>query len=184
MINQNEKIIDNIILKTKKKQMTKEEYTYISSFLGDVNFLIFGTGYDSDLWRFVNKNGRTIFLENNPKWILNTEDTFLVEYTTKLTEAELLLTEYVNGNDTRLRMQLPDIVLKTAWDFIFVDSPEGWNDNTPGRMQSIYAAKLLALSDTQIFIHDCDRYVEDLYSKKMFKSELNSLTKLKHFKKD
>lgn len=177
-----DELILTILKKTKNKQMTKEEYTYISSFLGNINFLVFGTGHDSDLWRLANKNGKTVFLENNPKWITNLTDTFLVNYTTNIKQADHLLSEYKSGNDKNLRILLPKEILNVKWDCIFIDSPEGWNDTTPGRMQSIYMTKLLSNTHTNIFIHDCNRYVEDLYSSTMFSTFIKELTKLRHYK--
>ena len=170
------------MLETKGQQMTKEEYLYISSFLGDKNFLVFGTGYDSDFWRYANRNGETVFLENNKKWITNPNDTFEVLYTTNIKQADELLLKYKKGNSSLLEIKLPQEVLDTSWDCIFVDSPEGWNDNCPGRMQSIYAASKLANENTDIFIHDCDRYVEDLYSSVMFSKLIKELIKLRHYK--
>lgn len=182
MITQIEKIIDEIILKTKGRQMTKEEYSYISSFLGNVNFLVFGAGYDSKLWRFANNNGNTIFLENNKQWITNNKDTFRVFYTTNITQANELLKNYKEGDKLSLLLSLPTEILNTKWDCILIDSPEGWNNSCPGRMQSIYTAKILSNENTDIFLHDCDRYVENLYSEEFFKSTVRELTKLKHFK--
>jgi len=46
----------------KNGQMQRYEYEHISNFLGDVNFLVFGTGYDSDLWRYSKRFGKTVFL--------------------------------------------------------------------------------------------------------------------------
>lgn len=43
---------------------------------------------------------------------------------------------------------------------------EGWSDAKPGRMKSIYTAAKLAHSskDCSVFVHDCDRQVEAIYS--------------------
>jgi len=171
--------IASVIEKTKGKQMTEEEYRYIASFLDNVNFLVFGTGHDSDLWRFCNRNGRTIFLENNSDWITNYEDTFLVEYSTVRTQAKKLLREFSKGKEDNLKMNLPKEIHQIDWDVIFVDSPEGHSRNNPGRMQSIYTAKELSKNKTEVFIHDCNRFVEDRYSKAMF-NEVVMLTKLRH----
>lgn len=178
-----EQLIKNQIKKTKGKQMTEEEYRYIASFLGDKNFLVFGLGYDSKLWRYANRNGFTIFLEHDPKWITSESDVFQISYTTKLTQADELLSEYRQGNFKNLSISLPNIVLKTEWDYIFVDSPQGYKDHYPGRMQSIYAASILANTDTHIFVHDCDRRVEDMYTREMFSQTVNQLTKMRHLKK-
>lgn len=162
-------------------QMTAEEYRYIGSFLGNVNFLVFGTGHDTPLWRYANKGGLTVFLENNRKWIKKEDtDVYKVTYTTKRAEQEKLLEEYHNGIFDNLKMTLPDVVTNTKWDVIFVDSPVGTNDKKPGRMQSIFTASILANKDTEVFVHDCDRKVEDTYSKAMFSKTVKELSKLRH----
>jgi uncharacterized protein (TIGR01627 family) len=176
-------LIENQMKIVKNSQMTKEEYYYISSFLGDKNFLVFGTGYDSNLWRISNSKGKTIFLENKKEWIKGEDDVYLIEYTTKLNDYKILLDEYKKGIFDKLEINIPNFIKETNWDFIFVDSPEGWLENHPGRMQSIYTAMTLCNNNTEIFIHDCDREVENLYSKTMFSVEIKKLHKLKHFKK-
>lgn len=175
-----ESLIKNQMEISKGHQMTEEEYRYISSFLGNKNFLVFGLGYDSKLWRYANRNGFTIFLEHDSKWITNEPDVFEVSYSTKLSQADELLLEYDGGNFKNIIMKLPEVVLKTQWDCIFVDSPQGNKKIYPGRMQSIYSASILAKKNTDVFVHDCDRRVEDMYTRKMFSKTINQLTKLRH----
>lgn len=175
-----EELLHEKILKS-PKQMTKDEYRYISSYLGDKNFLVFGTGHDTPLWKYSNYNGKTIFLENKFEWIDSSDTTVLtVNYTTRLYMYQKLLKEYDDGYFNNLDMQLPQNVLETEWDCIFVDSPVGTKNNKPGRMQSIFMAAKIANNSTEVFIHDCDRIVENQYSKAMFKKEIKFLTKLKH----
>ena len=53
-------------------QMSFDEYVYIYELIkskSGCNLLIFGLGRDSELWLDVNKNGKTIFLEDNTEWI-------------------------------------------------------------------------------------------------------------------
>lgn len=170
--------------KSNHGQMTADEYRYIASFLGDKNFLVFGTGHDTPMWRYANRNGKTLFLENIGKWI-KTEDTDVIKvtYTTKRAQHKELLQEYHNGVFDNLTMELPDIVKNTKWDCIFVDSPVGTTDKKPGRMQSIFSASMLSSNNTDVFIHDVDRVVEDIYSKEMFSTIVKDLTKLRHVKK-
>jgi len=178
-----EELIQIQMKKTKGQQMTEEEYRYISSFLGNINFLVFGCGVDSQLWNYCNQAGLTVFLEDNPKWI-NPEDknVFEVKYTTKRPEYKDLLKQYQEGNYINLTMKLPEIVKSTKWDAIFIDAPNGHKDTKPGRMQSIFTASKLANSNTEIFLHDCDRDIEDIYSKEMFSLCLKQLTKLRHLR--
>lgn len=178
-----EKMLAEKMEKSNHGQMTAEEYRYIAQFLGNKNFLVFGTGHDTPMWRYANRNGTTIFLENNAKWI-KPEDTDVIKvtYTTKRAWHERLLEEYKNGIFDNLKMDLPKIVTETKWDCIFVDSPVGTTDKKPGRMQSIFTASILSNKDTDVFVHDCDRKVEDIYSKAMFSNVVKDLTKLRHVK--
>jgi len=61
-MNEQEKILNAI---SDRGQLTRVEYQYISNFLGDKNFLVFGTGRDTPYWRLCNKGGTTLFLEND-----------------------------------------------------------------------------------------------------------------------
>lgn len=169
-----------LMSRVKNGQMTEEEYRYISSFLGNKNFLVFGTGYDSDFWRFVNNKGKTVFLEHDIKWIPeNKDDVFLINYTSNIKNFKILLREYENKNFLNLEIKIPNFIIEINWDFILVDGPPGNKKNSIGRSQSIYMAKKLSSKNTQIFIHDCNRELEDLYSIKLFKV-INQLTKLRH----
>lgn len=176
--------IKKLLSIVKDTQMKEEEYRYIASFMGNKNVLIFGTGHDTELWRTANKDGVTVFLEHDDKWIPNnTENVFKVNYTTDISEAEELLEEYHSKKYKRLRLAIPKELKTIKWDIILVDAPPGWKEGTPGRMQSIYTAKVLANKNTNIFVHDCDRTVEDMFTSVMFKTTVKKLTKLKHFKK-
>jgi len=182
--NDYETLIAYVLEKSNNFQMTEEEYRYISSFLGDKNFLVFGTGHDTPLWRYSNRQGHTLFLENDSRWIdKNDSDVILVNYSTKCSQYKVLLEEYHNDNFENLKMDLPNEVTNTKWDCIFVDSPVGTKDNKPGRMQSIFTASMLAHKDTDVFVHDTDREVEDLYSTTMFNQTIRQLTKLRHLRK-
>jgi uncharacterized protein (TIGR01627 family) len=175
------KLLNELIDNVKKGQMEKHEYEYISDFLGDVNLLVFGTGYDTKFWRYCNK-GTNCFLEHDKNWILEEEnDIFLVEYSSRICDYKKLLDEYDQKNYINLEIELPKKVKETAFDVILVDAPPGNKQNSIGRMQSIYTAKKLANENTDIFVHDCDREVEDAYTQKMF-TIVKQLKKLRHCK--
>lgn len=177
-----EVILKLLLEAVKDTQMTEAEYRYIASFLENKNVLVFGTGHDSNLWRHSVKNGKILFLEHNIEWITDSKDICQIKYTThKGKDAYRLLEDYTRGIVKELELNLPQIVYNTRWDVILVDSPEGGKKRHPGRMQSIYAANQLASLGTHVFIHDCDREVEDLYSKTMFKKLIKELTKLRHY---
>lgn len=179
-----ETLLSEKMEKSNHGQMTAEEYRYIAEFLGDKNFLVFGTGHDTPLWKYANRNGRTLFLENNKRWIDPADtDVIKVTYTTKRAYHKELLEEWHNGIFSNLTMDLPDIVTQTKWDCIFVDAPLGTTDKKPGRMQSIFTAWALSTDTTEVFVHDVDRVVEDVYSKTMFLNVIKDLTKLRHVRK-
>ncbi|KAJ0025949.1 hypothetical protein Pint_07502 [Pistacia integerrima] len=150
------------------------------------NFLVFGLGHDSLMWTSLNHGGRTVFLEEDKAWIdqikekLPTLESYHVEYDTKVHQAEDLMKIGV-GNDckavsdprfSKCRLALkgfPSDVYDTDWDLIMVDAPTGYHDEAPGRMSAIYTAGLMARNreegETDVFVHDVDRIVEDKFSK-------------------
>ncbi|NEN93490.1 MAG: TIGR01627 domain-containing protein, partial [Okeania sp. SIO3H1] len=151
----------------------------------------FGVGKDSLLWLGVNRGGKTLFLEDDKDWLNqvkvgceNSIEAYLVEYGTRVYLWKSLLEEYSQGNDCLL-MVLPEKVLLTKWDFILVDAPAGYSEEKPGRMKSIYMAAKLAMEsgNTDIFIHDCDREVENIYSDYFFDKGylINQVHQLKHY---
>jgi glucuronoxylan 4-O-methyltransferase len=130
-------------------------------------------GNDTSLWLQINKNGRTVFLENVQSWIDKilqkkgiSAEVYKVVYTTRISQWKELL-----GHPEKLKIDLPEIVTDTAWDVIVVDSPVGYPmEDTgsssvaiPGRMQSIYMASLLASKGCYVFIHDTERIIERTY---------------------
>ena len=134
--------------------------------------LVFGLGNDSLFWSILNREGVTIFLEDDQQWFEKiTKRTkhltaFLVTYGTRRSDWKRLL-----ESPSLLQMALPKDVEKAEWDVILVDGPAGWDDKTPGRMKSIYVASRLAKKSGDIFVHDCDREVEDVYCKYFLKNE-------------
>lgn len=62
----------------------------------------------------------------------------------------------------------PSEVYDMEWDLIMVDAPTGYFNEAPGRMSAIYTAGLMARNreegDTDVFVHDVDRVVEDKFS--------------------
>ena len=135
-------------------------------------FLVFGLGNDSILWQTANRNGRTVFLEDNPAWLdssrraFPTLESYLLTYPTKLYQWRELL-----HDPTRLRLALPPSIADTRWDVVLVDGPAGWRSDAPGRMCSIYAASVLAADDADLFVHDCEREVEAAYCDAYLKAD-------------
>ncbi|XP_027090209.1 glucuronoxylan 4-O-methyltransferase 3-like [Coffea eugenioides] len=149
------------------------------------NFLIFGLGYDSLMWSMLNYGGKTIFLEESDAWMQDVKkqipsiEAFHVTYNTKVTEAVQLLhlgkeencKVVTDPRSSKCHLAIktfPDEVYNTEWDVIMIDAPTGYKAELPGRMTAIYTAGLLArnkrFGDTDIFVHDIDRWVENKFS--------------------
>ena len=130
------------------------------------NLLVFGVGRDSALWIDLNVGGRTAFIEHEPEWIAETRrrlpaaEVVQVRYRTRARWWRLYLLR-----PARLWMDdLPPAITATAWDVVFVDSPQGYRPHTPGRMKSIYSAARLAAPGADVLVHDTDRRIERVYA--------------------
>lgn len=177
------KELNFVLKKTKKRQMTKEEYEYISTFCGSVNFLIFGTGFDSNFWRGCNKKGFNVFLEHDKRWIKDTDnDVYHINYTSSISDSDRLYKEFQKGIYDNFTIEYPNLLNNVKWDCILVDGPPGNTRKSIGRMQSLFLAKKLATKKTNIFVHDIDREIEKLFSSLFFSKCVKTLTKLQHRK--
>ncbi|KAL6498425.1 hypothetical protein OROHE_026693 [Orobanche hederae] len=152
------------------------------------NFLVFGLGHDSLLWASLNYKGRTVFLEDSKEWLaivkkqIPSLEMHLVAYDTKVSQADELFDVGMKSDACRVvsdprfskcplaLRDLPREVYETEWDLIMVDAPIGFrNSLSPGRMKVIYTAGLLAKNrrdgETDVFVHDINRAVEDRFSR-------------------
>lgn len=137
------------------------------------------------MWTALNHGGRTVFLEEDKSWIRQIQrqvpslESYHVVYDTKVTQADELLQigqqEECRGvSDPRVSKcqlalkGLPREIYEMEWDVIMVDAPTGYFDGAPGRMSAIYTAGLMARNkengDTDVFVHDVNRVVEDKFS--------------------
>ncbi|ERN09918.1 hypothetical protein AMTR_s00013p00174150 [Amborella trichopoda] len=151
------------------------------------NFLVFGLGHDSLMWAALNPGGRTLFLEEDPKWLHSVLSSapylnaHAVQYETKLSQAENLINSHRSYPDCEMGETLleskcplaikrfPREVYETEWDVIMVDAPRGYFDSAPGRMGAIYSVAVMArrrrgAGTTDVFVHDVNRKVEKRYS--------------------
>jgi glucuronoxylan 4-O-methyltransferase len=153
--------------KLNKIQMSVEQLVAIAAVIREkapCKLLVFGLGNDSVFWSGLNRGGVSVFLEDDEDWFHDivgrsrSLTAFLVEYDTRRTDWKRLL-----ETPSSLEMPLPGDVAKEEWDIVLVDAPGGWKDEMPGRMKSIFLSSRLVKDSGDVFVHDCDREIEDAY---------------------
>jgi hypothetical protein len=153
--------------KSRQIQLTAEQLKTIGDSLagGGKSLLIFGVGNDTSLWLGANVGGTTVFLEDDAGWIERVRSDcpgaaiVHVTYGTCIGQWMRFL-----FSPEALEMRLPDEVARVKWNVILVDAPAGHAPHCPGRMKSIYTAARLAGGGTCVFVHDCERFVETVYT--------------------
>jgi hypothetical protein len=136
------------------------------------NFLVFGVGNDSRFWSRLNRGGNTVFIEDNEKWFHEAikSDRRLRAYLVNFLTLRSQWPELIESPD-RLDMILPQEIEREKWNVILVDGPNGYDDVNPGRMKSIFLASRLAANSGDVFVHDCHREVEQIFSDRFLKPE-------------
>ena len=156
-------------------QMQRSELRAIAEAIrsrGGCSLVVFGCGNDSVFWEGVNRNGTTAFVEDDPAWAetvqakLTAAKVYLARYETRLSDWISLL-----NAPEKLGLALPDAVTSRRWDVVVVDGPPGYPEHAErfgkeaqGRMKSIYMASQLVAPGGCVFVHDCDRVVEQQYA--------------------
>lgn len=111
------------------------------------NVLVFGCGVDSTFWKHANDGGRTVFIEDSPKWARRA----------RAQGCDVIQTTY----NTDRSLPAPDIpvpdelseVMGLEWDVVFVDGPKTSRANTPGRELPIRWVSQLQ-GNPLILLHD------------------------------
>jgi len=131
--------------------------------------LVFGLGYDSELWyNATNKN--TFFIENNQKYIdlnKNIDSNNIVYHKYD----GITVKNSFNLTDTQINSyKIPQQILKNApYDIILIDGPNGFDDNCPGRLLPIFwSKKYFSKSSTIIYVDDASRTLEKKCINKYF----------------
>lgn len=146
--------------------------------------LVFGLGNDSLLWNELNRGGKTLFVEDNLEWLnlvkkmYGIDNAVLVDYGTKLDQWQSLLDQpEVLGETLHQQISAHD------WDFVLVDAPAGWHHDAPGRMKSIFTAAAFLEQGAEVFVHDCNREVENHYCNVYLKQNnfRQQVGKLRHY---
>ncbi len=182
----------------KLKFMTQSEYKEIYNCIikkVPCNILIFGVGKDSKLWLSLNKNGKTVFLEDSKKWIrkisgkINNIDIREVKYKTIVLRAFKYLRIY-KRNKSVFDIELDDDIINTFWDIIIIDGPKGDINKEreyrkPGRMIPIFLVKYVLNKNKQlinVFVHDTHREIEKRYCDKFLGKKYKLVDTLRYYK--
>ena len=177
------------LLLVNKEQMSYDEYDFICSQIAKkspINLLIFGLGKDSILWDTLNKNGLTLFIEDDVAWVDKIKKTVpnsIIETYEYFTKNKYISTYFKSDNPIYpFRMNLDPRWYNTHWDMIILDGPTGWGDECPGRFQPM--ATVTMMDFDLLCIHDCERWIENLYSRVCFGNQFKQIDKLRIYKKN
>ncbi|KAF8020107.1 hypothetical protein BT93_G0726 [Corymbia citriodora subsp. variegata] len=139
------------------------------------NLLVFGLTHKALLYKVLNFNGRTIFLDENENLVSRFEqqhpgiEAYDVQYETRVSEMKRLL-ESARG-EIRGKCRPVQNLLFSECKLALNSLPNYvYHEAAPGRMSAIFTVAVLARSKkggavaTPVFVHDFDREVERVYS--------------------
>lgn len=152
-------------------QLDKEVIKDILINCENKKMLVFGLGYDSELWyNCTNKN--TFFVENDKSYIeLNKnipKDNIIYYEYNKITVNKSL--DLIKSNTNTLNYPIPQKIIEHApFDIILIDGPNGSNKNSPGRLLPVHwSQNYLSKQGTIIYIDDVNRELEKKLVNKYF----------------
>jgi hypothetical protein len=153
-----------------KNQMTAAErlpiakqIDHLATHLRAPNVLVFGVGLDTTLWRELNPRGRTVFLEDNPKWLKRFG----------ATQFETVPVVYAEDDPAEL-LPLPKSIATAKWDVVIVDGPAN-----SGRRQAIYTAS--QLTARHVYVHDADWPSVDAASREFLGDTFTEVERMRHY---
>ena len=140
----------------------------------NAKLLVFGLGYDSELWHN-STIGNTFFVENNIEYI-NLNKNIIPEANIIFYDFEGITvskSKNIINNNSLLStdsFMIPQKLLDSApYDIILIDGPAGYDNDKIGRLLPIYwSQKYLSKSGTIIYIDDCKRPLESACINKYF----------------
>lgn len=161
------------LLKKYYKKEIQLDPTVISDILDelindDKKMLVFGVGFDSELWYHAAKYN-ILFVENNLQYIelarkqnlpisVYPYENISVKNSFQLTDKQL--------------DEFPLPLLDPPYDIILIDGPEGYAEEKPGRLLPIYWSwKYLSKKSTKIYVDDANRPLEMSAVKRFFHQE-------------
>ncbi|KAH1112182.1 hypothetical protein GLYMA_04G195900v4 [Glycine max] len=190
--------------------LTEKEFKVLSNLVAlksPCNLLIFGFQPQYLTLSSMNAPGSTIFLYDHDDMIAkvatnsNNTQTYQLGYNVPSKKAFNLLkharqnqacapsypTQLLQKSKCKFALRnLPSEVYEKKWDIIVVDGPKGDSPESPGRMDSIYTASVLARAGnvSDVVVHDIDRMIEKWFSWEFLCHEnlLCSKGKLWHFR--
>ena len=110
-----------------------------------MHLLVWGCGHDSNLWRLLNRGGRTVFVETDPEWAKRARSS----------GCEVIDWQPPTSRGVPFAGDVPDCPAGENWDMVIIDGPPGHACNTPGRELPIrWAAKSRA---RVVVLHDLNR---------------------------
>ena len=148
------------------KDVIEDVFTHIKS---NSKMLVFGLGYDSQMWYEGNAKN-TFFIENNDNYIHLNKDIIsannIIKYDYKTTCSKSMKL----SDDKIMAFLIPEKIMNEApFDIIIIDGPEGYSPGKPGRLIPCYWSTMLSKPGTIIYLDDSSRPLENLCIQKYFK---------------